>query len=96
MRARASKESVLIIRCLQCQTRYRVNELFFRQSAKKVRCSRCDRVFVVDRVSRISCSICGNETSRPEDYTIRGYKGSPYAICPLCAQTLKEVLEERT
>jgi len=50
---------------------------------------------VVERVSKISCSVCGNETSRPDDYVIRDYMGSPYAMCPLCAESFRGLLQER-
>jgi hypothetical protein len=50
----------------------------------------------VDKVRRIGCSICGIETSQPEDYAIRDYKGSPYAICPACADGFDGLLNERS
>lgn len=86
----------MIVECVRCRTRYRVNELLFRREPRRVRCTKCQHVFVVNRVTRIACSICGIETSHPEGYTIRNYKGSPYAICSACKDSFRGLLEEKT
>jgi predicted nucleic acid-binding Zn-ribbon protein len=65
------------------------------RGARHVRCSRCRHVFAVDKVLRFGCSICGVDALGADDYTIRSYKGSPYAICPGCAENFKGLLDER-
>ncbi|NIQ39312.1 MAG: hypothetical protein GTN81_12070 [Proteobacteria bacterium] len=85
----------MIVECLQCHTRYRVNELLFTRGARHVRCSKCRHVFAVDKVLRFGCSICGIDTLAADHYTIRSYKGSPYAICSGCAEDFKGILDER-
>ncbi|MBW2055878.1 MAG: zinc-ribbon domain-containing protein [Deltaproteobacteria bacterium] len=82
----------MIVECPRCHTRYRINELLFIENSRNVRCSRCRHVFTVAKVSRLSCSICGKEISRTEQYMIRYYRRSPYAICPLCANTYRGAL----
>ena len=85
----------MIVECERCHRRYRINRLLFIKAPRKVRCSKCQHAFVVDRVQQIVCSICGNGNSLPENYLIREYNGAPYALCRACAKNFKVLLEER-